>query len=122
MDNVLDSGIRVNLRMRFTCTVYRAYNLQNGKPKKGKTLKAVKKADTGEIMMQNIERGGWEALEGTAPDNCCSQEDKEITCFTTRPAETFEILNDLVVDRGPSPYMSLLELFGASCLDFSLCR
>lgn len=121
MDNVLDSGIRVNLRMRFTCTVYRAYNLHNAKSKKGKR-KAVKKADTGEIMMQNVERGGWEALEGTAPDNCCSQEDKEITCFTTRPAETFEILNDLVVDRGPSPYMSLLELFGKLILNAFGCH
>jgi NAD+ kinase len=33
-------------------------------------------------------------------------------CFTTRPVESFEVLNDLVVDRGPSPYVSLLELFG----------
>ncbi|KXN93404.1 NAD(+) kinase [Leucoagaricus sp. SymC.cos] len=65
MDSAIDNGIRVNLRMRFTCTVYR-------KPAK----------------------------------------DKEIMCFTTRPAEQFEVLNDLVVDRGPSPYVSLLELFG----------
>ncbi|KAJ3167033.1 hypothetical protein HK101_011816 [Irineochytrium annulatum] len=27
------------------------------------------------------------------------------------PTETFQILNDLVVDRGPSPFMSQLELF-----------
>ncbi|KAJ1974105.1 hypothetical protein H4R35_003771, partial [Dimargaris xerosporica] len=26
--------------------------------------------------------------------------------------ETFQILNELTVDRGPSPYMSVLELFG----------
>ncbi|CDW99603.1 hypothetical protein, partial [Sporisorium scitamineum] len=38
--------------------------------------------------------------------------DKEIMCFSTRPVETFEVLNDLVVDRGPSPYVSLLEVFG----------
>jgi hypothetical protein len=31
-------------------------------------------------------------------------------CFTTRPVESFEVLNDLVVDRGPSPYASLREL------------
>lgn len=29
-----------------------------------------------------------------------------------QPVETFEVLNDLVVDRGPSPFVSLLELFG----------
>ncbi|CEH17828.1 atp-nad kinase [Ceraceosorus bombacis] len=40
------------------------------------------------------------------------RKDKEVMCFTTRPVETFEVLNDLVVDRGPSPYVSLLEVFG----------
>ncbi|TDL26042.1 ATP-NAD kinase [Rickenella mellea] len=115
MDTVIDSGIRVNLRMRFTCTVYRAVA-----PEKGKGRRAVKKGDTGEIMMKNLEKGGWEALEGgwsgtgageRDRDARCHK-DKEIMCFTTRPVESFEVLNDLVVDRGPSPYVSLLELFG----------
>ena len=110
MDSALDSGIRVNLRMRFTCTIYRAV------AKDGKGRKAVKKAETGEIMMKNVENGGWEALEGgwsrgNLQDGKCGR-DKEIMCFTTRPAESFEVLNDLVVDRGPSPFVSLLELFG----------
>lgn len=115
MDSALDSGIRVNLRMRFTCTVYRAVSNAEGKGRK-----AVKKGETGEIMMKNVEKGGWEALEGgwsggfsTGDANAkCNSRDKEIMCFTTRPVETFEVLNDLVVDRGPSPYVSLLELFG----------
>ena len=112
IDSALDNGIRVNLRMRFTCTVYRAVANE-----KGKTRKAVKKGETGEIMMKNIEKGGWEALEGGwtggfALDGKCSPRDREIMCFSTRPVETFEVLNDLVVDRGPSPYVSLLELFG----------
>ncbi|EJD03164.1 ATP-NAD kinase [Fomitiporia mediterranea MF3/22] len=113
MDSAIDNGIRVNLRMRFTCTVYRAVA-----PEPGKGRRAVKKADTGEIMMRNLEKGGWEALEGGWSEAASSKEgkkcgkDKEIMCFTTRPVESFEVLNDLVVDRGPSPYMSLLELFG----------
>ena len=65
--------------------------------------------------MRNLEKGGWEALEsghmGGMPDSRCTK-DKEIMCYTTRPVESFEVLNDLVVDRGPSPYVSLLELFG----------
>ncbi|KAK4220265.1 ATP-NAD kinase-like domain-containing protein [Rhypophila decipiens] len=52
-------GMRVNLRMRFTCTVYR-----NG-------------------LNQEVEEG-----------------------------EQFEVLNELVIDRGPSPYVSNLELYG----------
>lgn len=55
-----DEGMRVNLRMRFTCTVYR-----NG-------------------------AAGDEMEEG----------------------EQFEVLNELVIDRGPSPYVSNLELYG----------
>ena len=31
---------------------------------------------------------------------------------THKPARTFEILNDIVVDRGPNPTMSTIELFG----------
>ena len=114
MDSAIDNGIRVNLRMRFTCTVYRAVA-----PEPGKSRRAVKKAETGEILMRNIEKGGWEALEGGWSDaqqqqqqQGKSKKDKEIMCFTTRPVESFEVLNDLVVDRGPSPYVSLLELFG----------
>ncbi|KAG1785535.1 uncharacterized protein HD556DRAFT_1249668 [Suillus plorans] len=112
VDSAIDTGIRVNLRMRFTCTVYRAVF------DKGKCRKAVKKGETGEIMMKDVNKGGWEALEGgwsggftTSEGGKCSK-DKEIMCFTTRPVETFEVINDLVVDRGPSPYVSLLELFG----------
>lgn len=119
MDSVIDSGIRVNLRMRFTCTVYRAVANEVGK---GRT--AVKKGETGEIIMKNVEKGGWEALEGGwnggyAPEAGKSGKDKEIMCFTTRAVETFEVLNELVVDRGPSPYVSLLELFG-KCISFKL--
>jgi NAD+ kinase len=55
-----DEGMRVNLRMRFTCTVYR----------------------------DGME--GEEMIEG----------------------EQFEVLNELVIDRGPSPYVSNLELYG----------
>ncbi|KAJ9293527.1 hypothetical protein DTO271G3_7792 [Paecilomyces variotii] len=59
-----DAGMRVNLRMRFTCTVYRADR------SKGAAAGAVE--------------------EG----------------------EQFEVLNELVIDRGPSPYVSNLELYG----------
>ncbi|KIY63344.1 ATP-NAD kinase [Cylindrobasidium torrendii FP15055 ss-10] len=111
MDSVLDNGIRVNLRMRFTCTVYRATAHEH------KRRKAVKKGDTGEILMKNVEKGGWEAVEGgwsggISNESAKPSKDREIMCFTTRPVETFEVLNDLVVDRGPSPYVSQLELFG----------
>ncbi|KAK4647522.1 NAD(+) kinase [Podospora bellae-mahoneyi] len=55
-----EAGMRVNLRMRFTCTVYR-------------------------------DRDGSVDME---------------------EGEQFEVLNELVIDRGPSPYVSNLELYG----------
>jgi NAD+ kinase len=119
MDAAIDAGIRVSLRMRFTCTVYRAVAPEDVNP--GFKRRAVKKAETGEILMR-LEKGGWEALEGgpavVGPSTDVCSKDKEVMCFTTRPVETFEVLNDLVVDRGPSPYVSLLELFGAVPIHF----
>ncbi|KAK2739943.1 NAD(+) kinase [Myotisia sp. PD_48] len=59
-----DVGMRVNLRMRFTCTVYRA-DRRNGHR------------------------------------SCPAQE-----------GEQFEVVNELVIDRGPSPFVSNLEVYG----------
>ncbi|KAL1983699.1 hypothetical protein VTN96DRAFT_9955 [Rasamsonia emersonii] len=65
LNNVMgDVGMRVNLRMRFTCTVYRA-----------------------------------DRSKGAAPGD-------------VEECEQFEVLNELVIDRGPSPYVSNLELYG----------
>ena len=65
LDQIMgDGGMRVNLRMRFTCTVWRV------------------------DRNPGAERGAVE--EG----------------------EQFEVLNELVIDRGPSPYVSNLELYG----------
>ncbi|PBP19588.1 ATP-NAD kinase [Diplocarpon rosae] len=55
-----DEGMRVSMRMRFTCTVYKS------------------------------------GTSGSDPEE----------------AEQFEVLNELVIDRGPSPYVSNLELYG----------
>ena len=130
MGNAINHGVRVNLRMRFTCTVFRATDLDlqmataaglnagdgDDQQSQQKKRRAIRSARTGEILMAELnEKGGWEALErGKKVDISPEGEgdDKDIMCFSTRPVETFEVLNDLVVDRGPSPYVSLLELFG----------
>lgn len=119
LDKAVDDGIRVNLRMRFTCTVYRAVTPEQAAVATCKKRKAIKSTG-GDILLNQVDAEGWEALEGTRPEDddkkskAKRKKDKEIMCFSTRPVETFEVLNDLVVDRGPSPYVSLLELFGGS--------
>ncbi|GAA5894022.1 uncharacterized protein JCM6883_003698 [Sporobolomyces salmoneus] len=112
LDNAIKDGIRVNLRMRFTCTVYRA--VTDGDPACAR--RAVKSGKTGGIFMESLTREGWDAIESGKPpgkrEGSGTGKDKEIKCFSTRAVESFEVLNDLVVDRGPSPYVSQLELFG----------
>ncbi|KAJ3534770.1 hypothetical protein NM208_g7410 [Fusarium decemcellulare] len=60
-----DDGMKINLRMRFTCTVHRS------------------KRGSGALGAPQLEE-----------------------------SEQFEVLNELVIDRGPSPYVSNLELYG----------
>ena len=137
MKSALEDGIRVNLRMRFTATVYRA-TLPTSISADRQKRRAIRSGKTGEIIMRSVRKCGWDAIE--SPNPACGPKvdeadadgaddrtaekkkkkkrckDKEIMCFSTRPVETFEVLNDLVVDRGPSPYVSQLELFGESKL------
>ncbi|GAA5850628.1 hypothetical protein JCM8547_001935 [Rhodosporidiobolus lusitaniae] len=112
LDAAIDSGVRVNLRMRFTCTVYRAVTDDDEQACK---RQAVKSGRTGGIFMKSLTREGWDAIENGRPvdlNGKKGKKDKAIKCFSTRAVESFEVLNDLVVDRGPSPFVSQLELFG----------
>ena len=118
LNNAIDNGIRVNLRMRFTCTVFRAIEGEENKNRR-----AVRSGKTGGIFMNSLTKSGWDAIEasggsGEKRETKGKGRDKEIKCFSTRAVESFEVLNDLVVDRGPSPYVSLLELFGESSHSF----
>lgn len=113
MDGAVNDGVRVNLRMRFTATIYRAVDAED-QDASGTRRRAVRSGETGQIFMEKLKHGGWDAIEAPAPgegQGRCNK-DREVMCSVTRPVESFEVLNDLVVDRGPSPYVSLLELFG----------
>jgi NAD kinase len=77
------TGKRVNLRMRLCCTIYRASSRQNG---------------TSETLIDSI-------------DSVAIDSPLEPHLGVCRSSESFQILNDLVIDRGPSAYMSLLELY-----------
>ncbi|KAL2048566.1 hypothetical protein N7G274_000478 [Stereocaulon virgatum] len=72
LDRIMEgSGMCVNMRMRFTCTVYRA-------SRNPSNTNLSKTSSTPALL-----------------------EDSQ-----------FEVLNELVIDRGPSPYVSNLELYG----------
>ncbi|KAF9128550.1 hypothetical protein BGW39_004967 [Mortierella sp. 14UC] len=97
----LDHGVRVNLRMRFSCTIYRC--LEHRAVDKSKKKKR---------------KGSRRRSKNSTPDHNADDSDdsdadrRALPTVLTTPTETFEILNDLVLDRGPSANLSLLELFG----------
>ena len=75
-----EQGMRVNLRMRFTCTIFRATTHNQSSRSQGSRTPM------------------------KTPPNSTSNDVIE--------GEQFEVLNELVIDRGPSPYVSNLELYG----------
>lgn len=152
----MESGMRVNLRGRLTCTVYRRVNHTNnenqtnnsnnkksslklrnvlrnpvtGKIKIGDWCSSPKSNNNNNNNSHNLKKFGevdGEDYEDNSEEVDRDQgsnglldefeegdfaEQRQIPCFTTVPVEKYQVINDLVIDRGPSPYMSLLELFG----------
>ncbi|KAI9243395.1 ATP-NAD kinase-like domain-containing protein [Phascolomyces articulosus] len=122
---------RIALRMRLSCTIYRAVE----DTKRQSTCQAKQCAITGAIWTRRAKsdgkdvRGKWQLMEtewmkehlmkgNEEPVTKTDEEEQDeadhthaISCCTTVPCETFQVLNELVVDRGPSPYMATLELF-----------
>ncbi|KAL2821515.1 ATP-NAD kinase-like domain-containing protein [Aspergillus granulosus] len=84
LNSVFNDGVLVSLRLRFECTVMRS----NPHPRETPTSKK--------------QRDLVEELIGDEPDGDLSH----------RPDGVVHILNDVVVDRGPNPTMSSIELFG----------
>ncbi|KAI8065205.1 ATP-NAD kinase-like domain-containing protein [Gongronella butleri] len=170
--NAMDNGVRLNLRGRLCCTVYRRvpdpdqHHVSQGDDARVKLRNIKRNTITGKITV-----GGWckkagkkkvnkfgeldgmlidehgharcqkdgdhdhhhaddhdtthDAEDGlsTTDDDEEDYEDEEesddglevrrrVPCFTTVPVQRYHVINDLVVDRGPSPYVSQLELFG----------
>ena len=85
LDRIMgETGMRVNLRMRFTCTVFRANLHDSDRSSRKGSRKAQSKHNT------------------TNPANTSNMVE----------GEQFEVLNELCIDRGPSPYVSNLSLYG----------
>ncbi|KAI5305147.1 hypothetical protein KEM56_005175 [Ascosphaera pollenicola] len=83
LDRVFNDGVHVSLRLRFECTVMRSKPLPEEEARKGE------------------ERDLQTELIGSLKD-----------CPTHEAAQAHQILNDVVVDRGPHPTMSTTEVFG----------
>ncbi|RAL14622.1 putative NAD+ kinase [Aspergillus homomorphus CBS 101889] len=77
-------GVVVNLRLRFECTIMRSNPLPDGSP-----ANATKRDLVEELIGEEAE-----------------------DTLTHRPDKVLQILNDVVLDRGPNATMSSIELFG----------
>ncbi|WFD25258.1 NAD(+) kinase [Malassezia nana] len=112
LEHILSNGARLHMRMRFRATVYRA--MDNIDPATARQRrKALQKGDS-DYMIRSISKRGWCAVEMHPGADGFDTPDlpvQDVHCFKTAPVETFEFLNDLVVDRGPSPYVTMLEVF-----------
>lgn len=117
-------------RMRLSCTVYRYrkdpyHALRARRGSQGDTVwtQSVSENAGGSNTTEVSKKRKWERMETawmrkvfeqTAEQN--PEEgyilDEKIMCYSTEPVQTFHVLNEIVVDRGPSSNMSMLELFG----------
>lgn len=86
--SVFNEGVTAALRMRIECTVYRASRRSNGE--------LVTDSEQNDLM-----------------DDIINSDHLGEDHHRTHTADmSFSVLNDLVVDRGPNPFMSSTELFG----------
>ncbi|KAK3325500.1 ATP NAD kinase [Apodospora peruviana] len=111
-------GVTVSLRLRFEGTVMRS---QKRKKKRLSglgigTLEITDGGDNGnggggeeEQQQQEDDNDGQERKRDLIEELIGEEKDDE---HTHRPDGTYEVLNEVVVDRGPNPTMSFTEIFG----------
>lgn len=85
-------GMRVNLRMRFTCTVYRS------------AASPVLRSSGASTTSVSTATSAYDAVEDAESQSAKIE------------GETHEVLNELVIDRGPSSYISSLDLYANDSL------
>ncbi|KAJ3271422.1 hypothetical protein HDV01_006628 [Terramyces sp. JEL0728] len=141
IDSVLDrvvqhgnqiDGIHVNMRMRLSCTIWRAKDKEVG-PVTNSFDERMPDVESTFNERRHVSRNSFFERQGRSPERDHrgsmeslaksydislpkkhSKRSKSVPSLNEQkavPGETFEILNDLVVDRGPSAYMSQLDLY-----------
>ncbi|ORY96659.1 ATP-NAD kinase-like domain-containing protein [Syncephalastrum racemosum] len=107
-----NQSFRATLRMRLSCTIYRYC------PQVEQSARQCRK--TG-CLWTKSESCKWQLLESAwmkkhlppvEPSEPPEARSRSVTAYSSVPTDTFEVLNEVVVDRGPCAYMASLELFG----------
>jgi NAD+ kinase len=123
LDHLFRGDLKHTNRMRLSCTVYRyrknPYCL----------MRARRGSQSGTVWTQTVstsstdDQSKWELMETNWMMKAFEQASKtdphlvndineKVVCYSTVPSESFHVLNEIVVDRGPSSNISMLELFG----------
>ncbi|TQV99252.1 NAD+ kinase [Cordyceps javanica] len=105
LTSAFTKGVTVSLRLRFESTVMRSIRRRNTVSEQLDGLKIGDGGTTSEEEDEDEKHRKRDLVEELIGEE---RED----AHTHRPDGTFEILNEVVVDRGPNPTMSYTELFG----------
>lgn len=92
-----DAGMRINMRMRFTATVYRS--AASGSSTLTHSSSMVSSTSFSAATSAHTNGNAIEAMQSAKIEG-----------------ETHEVLNELVIDRGPSSYISSLDLYANDSL------
>ena len=110
LDRIMEgSGMRVNMRMRFACTVYRARSNHARKTSGASSATFSSRQSISSVSSSTI---AGTPTSATVPSSATTPPSSISSPSDLIPESTFEVLNELVLDRGPSPYVSNLELYG----------
>ncbi|KUI71182.1 NAD(+) kinase [Cytospora mali] len=105
LSGAFKDGVTVSLRLRFEGTIMRSQKRKckrRALPPDGEANGGLSDVDEEDEEEEHRRRDLVEELIGV------EQEDEH----THKPDGTYEILNEIVVDRGPNPTMSYTEIFG----------
>ncbi|KAF1797870.1 ATP-NAD kinase-like domain-containing protein [Mucor lusitanicus] len=130
LENLFKGHLKHTNRMRLSCTVYRyrqdPYCLMRARRGSQSdtiwTQSLPTNDDHSEASLAD-DQSKWELMETAWMRKAFEQEskrdkgiidlmDEKVMCYSTVPSQTYHILNEIVVDRGPSSNISMLELFG----------
>lgn len=103
---------RATLRMRLSCTIYRyCPQVEQSARQCRKTgcLWTKKESCKWQLLETAWMKKHLSLVESTEPNESRS---RSVPAYASVPTDTFEVLNEVVVDRGPCAYMASLELFG----------
>ncbi|ATY58309.1 NAD+ kinase [Cordyceps militaris CM01] len=105
LTSAFTKGVTVSLRLRFESTVMRSIRRKKTVPKEVDGVNSGQSGTTSEEEDEDEKHKKRDLVEELIGEE---RED----AHTHRPDGTYEILNEVVVDRGPNPTMSSTELFG----------